>query len=51
MLYCLEAPRQGGETQLADMYGAYEALTDEMKMYIGSFFEGKGAGLRLFGIF
>jgi len=36
MLYSLEAPLQGGETQLADMYGAYEALTDEMKMCIGS---------------
>ena len=36
MLYSLEAPCQGGETELADMVGAYEALTDDMKMRIGS---------------
>ena len=32
MLYCLEAARQGGETQLADMYPVYGALTDDMKV-------------------
>jgi len=36
MLYSLEAPRQGGETQLADMYRAYDALTDGMKMRLRS---------------
>jgi len=36
MLYSLEVPRQGGETQLADMYRAYDALMDDMKTRLGS---------------
>jgi len=35
MLYCLQAPREGGETELADMYRAYDALTGAMKMRLG----------------
>ena len=31
MLYSIEAPREGGETHIANMYAAYEALDDGMK--------------------
>ena len=31
MLYCLEAPHEGGKTEFADMYGAYNALTEATK--------------------
>ncbi|MEO2031955.1 MAG: TauD/TfdA family dioxygenase [Planctomycetaceae bacterium] len=31
MLYSIETPRQGGETQFANMYRAYDALTGSMK--------------------
>jgi taurine dioxygenase len=31
MLYCMQAPHSGGETILADMQGAYEALDDTTK--------------------
>ena len=31
MLYSLEAPRRGGETQVADMEQVYESLDDKMK--------------------
>lgn len=31
MLYAVEVPSEGGETHFCDMYGAYEALSDEMK--------------------
>lgn len=30
-LYAVEVPTEGGETHFCDMYGAYEALSDEMK--------------------
>ena len=35
MLYCLEAPGEGGETEFADMYRAYDALTEAMKNRLG----------------
>lgn len=31
MLYAIEIPGEGGETHFCDMYGAYAALSDEMK--------------------
>ena len=31
IMYGVEVPAEGGETQFCDMYGAYEALSDEMK--------------------
>lgn len=31
MLYAVEVPVEGGETHFCDMYGAYSALSDEMK--------------------
>jgi taurine dioxygenase len=30
-LYAVEVPGEGGETHFCDMYGAYQALSDEMK--------------------
>jgi len=34
MLYALKAPRVGGETRFADMYGAYDALPEDMRRRI-----------------
>ena len=34
-LYALEAPDIGGDTMYADMYGAYDALSDGMKAMLG----------------
>ncbi|MCH2210877.1 MAG: TauD/TfdA family dioxygenase [Fuerstiella sp.] len=36
MLCCLDAPCKGGETELADMYGAYEALSEAMRRRVES---------------
>ncbi|MEQ8193376.1 MAG: TauD/TfdA family dioxygenase [Rhodospirillales bacterium] len=35
MLYAKEVPPHGGDTQFANMYAAYEALSEEMKALIG----------------
>ncbi len=34
ILYSIEAPREGGETLICDMYGAYDALPDKMRREI-----------------
>jgi len=34
LLYSLEVPPEGGDTMFADMYAAYDALSDNMKMRI-----------------
>lgn len=34
MLYCIKAPAQGGQTQFADMVGAYNALPEKTKTRI-----------------
>ena len=31
IMYAIDVPSEGGETHFCDMYGAYEALSDEMK--------------------
>lgn len=31
IMYAVEVPSEGGETHFCDMYGAYEAMSDEMK--------------------
>ncbi len=35
IMYAIEVPREGGETHFCDMYGAYEAMSDEMKERLG----------------
>lgn len=34
LFYCLECPPEGGQTQFASMYTAYEALPDEKKEFL-----------------
>ena len=34
MLYCVKAPKEGGETMLTDTVAAYDALSDDMKAQI-----------------
>ncbi len=45
-LYALETPDCGGDTQYADMYGAYEALSDAMKAILDGLIGVNSAALR-----
>lgn len=36
MLYCINSPDSGGETHIADMFGAYDSLSADMKKRIES---------------
>lgn len=57
VLYALEVPERGGDTLFANMYQAYEALSDGMKqladgligMYSASMVHGKSGAYRLAG--
>ena len=50
MLYSVQAPKKGGETRIADMVAAYEALSDSMKSRIADLevehLYGKGIALQ-----
>ena len=48
-LYALEAPNIGGDTMYADMYGAYDALSDGMKDMLGGLTGICSAALRASG--
>ena len=38
ILYCIRAPDKGGETHIADMFGAYDSLPEEEKHKVGGLY-------------